>query len=298
MNLKGGKILQLKFEDVNRRTVALRRSVIVHKSKLSNQSFIVSGSQREILYNSLLPGANRISLKTDFPGIEALWVRCYYRDFPLASLPFRVIDDVKFSMNADSVFYIYKSDFDSILIQRPGIYYFQADTNLSSGLALVCMDPDFPKVTRPEQLIEATRYLTSRKEYTQLMGAVNKKSELDAFWLDVGGSAERARNLIRAYYNRVQDANRAFTSYIEGWKTDRGMIYLILGQPISIYRDAETEQWTYSGLTGFPEMLFIFRKMNNPFSDNDYALIRQPVYENVWYLAVDHWRQGRIVNDN
>jgi GWxTD domain len=44
--------------------------------------------------------------------------------------------------------------------------------------------------------------------------------------------------------------------------------------------------------------LFIFRKMNNPFSNNDYALIRQPIYENVWYLAVDHWRQGRIVNDN
>jgi GWxTD domain-containing protein len=298
MNLIEGKILQLKFEDVNRRTVALRRSVIVDKSKLSNQSFIVSGSQREILYNDILPGANRISLQTDFPGAEALWVRCYFRDFPLASLPFRVIDDVKFSMYSDSVFYIYKSDFDSIQIRRPGIYYFQADTNLSSGLALVCMDPDFPKVTKPEQLIEATRYLTTKKEYAQLMGVPNKKSELDAFWLDVGGSAERARGLIRAYYNRVQDANRAFTSYIEGWKTDRGMIYLILGQPISVYRDAETEQWTYSGLTGFPEMLFIFRKMNNPFSDNDYALIRQPVYENVWYLAVDHWRQGRIVNDN
>ena len=130
------------------------------------------------------------------------------------------------------------------------------------------------------------------------MNAENKKAELDAFWLEVGGSPERARGLIRAFYNRVQDANRAFTSYMEGWKTDRGMIYLVMGQPISIYRDAETEQWTYSGLVGFPDILFIFRKMNNPFSNNDYALIRQPVYENVWYLAVDHWRQGRIVNDN
>lgn len=297
-DLRDRNILKLKFVDINRNAETIRSTVIVNKGKLSNQSFIVSMHQGEILYNNFLPGANRISLETEFPGVQALWVRCYFRDFPLASLPFRVIDDVKFSMHSDSVFYVYKSSLDSIQILRPGIYYFQMDTTLSSGLAIICLDPDFPKVTKPEQLIEATRYLTTRKEYAQLMGAENKKMELDAFWLDVGGSQERARGLIRAYYNRVQDANRAFTSYMEGWKTDRGMIYLILGQPISIYRDAETEQWTYSGLPGFPEMLFIFRKMNNPFSNNDYALIRQPVYENVWYLAVDHWRQGRIVNDN
>lgn len=297
-NLRDGNILRLKFVDINRNVETIRSTVIVNKSKLSNQSFIVSKHQDEILYNNFLPGANKISLKTEFPGVQALWVRCYFRDFPIASLPFRVIDDAKFSMYSDSVFYVYKSDFDSIQIDRPGIYYFQADTMLNSGMAIICLESDFPKVTKPDQLIEATRYLTTKKEYAQLMGAENKKMELDAFWLDVGGSPDRARGLIRAYYNRVQDANRAFTSYMEGWKTDRGMIYLILGQPISIYRDAETEQWSYSGLTGFPEMLFIFRKMNNPFSNNDYALIRQPVYENVWYLAVDLWRQGRIVNDN
>lgn len=297
-DLRDGNILRLKFVDINRNAETIRSAVIVNKSKLSNQSFIVSKQQGEILYNNFLPGANKISLKTEFPGVQALWVRCYFRDFPIASLPFRVIDDAKFSMYSDSVFYVYKSDFDSIQIDRPGIYYFQADTLLNSGMTIICLESDFPKVTKPDQLIEATRYLTTRKEYAQLMGAANKKMELDAFWLDVGGSPDRARGLIRAYYNRVQDANRAFTSYMEGWKTDRGMIYLILGQPVSIYRDTETEQWTYTGLTGFPEMLFIFRKMNNPFSTNDYALIRQPVYENVWYLAVDHWRQGRIVNDN
>lgn len=297
-DFRDGSILRLKFIDVNRNAETIRSTTIVNKSKLSNQSFIASKHHGEILYKSVLPGASSISLKTEFPGVQALWVRCYFRDFPIASLPFRVIDDAKFSMYSDSVFYVYKSDFDSIQINRPGIYYFQTDTLLNSGMAIVCLQSDFPKVTKPDQLIEATRYLTTRKEYGQLMGAENKKMELDAFWLDVGGSPDRARGLIRAYYNRVQDANRAFTSYMEGWKTDRGMIYLILGQPISIYRDAETEQWTYSGLTGFPEMLFIFRKMNNPFSNNDYALIRQPVYENVWYLAVDLWRQGRIVNDN
>ena len=121
---------------------------------------------------------------------------------------------------------------------------------------------------------------------------------MDKFWLDVGGNYERGRGLIKAYYSRVQEANRLYTSYLEGWKTDRGMMHMIFGKPQSIYRDGETEQWTYNNMPGFPEMLFVFRKMNNPFTVNDYALIRQQSYENVWYIAVDQWRQGRIVNDN
>ncbi|MBK9638443.1 MAG: GWxTD domain-containing protein [Bacteroidetes bacterium] len=297
-SFKDGSILRLKFKDLNRKAESIRNIVINSRSKLTNQSFIVKNNKGELSYNNNLSGSSSIAIESNFPGLEALWVRCYFRDFPLAAMPFRVIDDEKFSMYSDSVFLVHKNDFGNINLPRHGIYYFQMDTNLLSGLTINCMDVDFPKVTKPEQLIEATRYLTTRKEYEHLMHAENKKAELDAFWLEVGGSPERARGLIRAFYNRVQDANRAFTSYMEGWKTDRGMIYLVMGQPISIYRDAETEQWTYSGLVGFPDILFIFRKMNNPFSNNDYALIRQPVYENVWYLAVDQWRQGRIVNDN
>lgn len=296
--MKEGSILHLKFIDVNRNAESARSVRINSKSKLSNQSFLMYDEQGRICYDYALSGPSTISLVTDFPGVEALWVRCFFKEYPLASLPFRVIDDEKFRMQSDSTFYLYKSNFSSFSIKRPGIFYFQTDTQLLSGLAITCFDDDFPKVTRTEQLIEATRYLTTRKEYGHLMTTENKKAELDALWLAIGGSPDRARGLIRAYYNRVQDANRVFTSYMEGWKTDRGMIFIILGEPLSIYRDDETEQWTYTGLPGFPDLLFIFRKMNNPFTNNDYALIRQPVYENVWYLAVDQWRQGRVVNDN
>lgn len=162
----------------------------------------------------------------------------------------------------------------------------------------MCFDNEFPKVTRAQQLLEATRYITTRKEYERLKAMPDRKKAIDQFWLETGGNYDRARTLIRAYYNRVQDANRLYTSYLEGWKSDRGMIHIIFGQPQSIYRDEETEQWTYNAVVGFPELLFVFRKMNNPFTTNDYSLIRQPVYENVWFQAVDQWRQGRVVNDN
>ncbi|MBK9317874.1 MAG: GWxTD domain-containing protein [Bacteroidetes bacterium] len=224
---------------------------------------------------------------------------------PAENAPFSGAVDVKFIAESRlilklvySVFKLYRSDLNELVLRKNGIYFFQSDTSGIEGFTVSRFDADFPKVTRAEQLIESTRYITTRKEYLQLMNEADKKAALDRFWLEIGGQPERARNLIRSYYNRVQEANRLFSSYLEGWKTDRGMIHMIFGKPQSVYRNAETEQWTYSNIPGFPDMLFLFRKMNNPFTENDYALIRQPLYENVWYIAVDQWRQGRIVNEN
>jgi len=296
--VKRGAIVRLIFRDIHRGSESIRSVVVKPASKFSSQNILLKNELGNIYYSNSVPSSSVISIDNYFPGMKNLWVRCYFRDFPLATLPFRIIEDEKFRMESDSLFLLYESDWDSIYLNRQGIYYLQPDTNLLSGFTIFSFDSDFPRVTKAEHLIEATRYLTTRKEYLHLMKAQDKKAELDNFWLDVGGSPDRARMLIREYYNRVQDANNSFTSYMEGWKTDRGMIYLIFGQPISIYRDDETEQWTYSGLNGFPDVLFIFRKMNNPFTEKDYALIRQPVYENIWYLAVDQWRMGRIVNEN
>ncbi|MBL7924760.1 MAG: GWxTD domain-containing protein [Bacteroidia bacterium] len=294
---KGSAVLKLVFSDLNRKTDASRYLVLKAHDVLSPQNFLLRDSLGSYLYESRLSGPSTFSIGSQWPGTEFLWVRCYFRKFPLAVLPFRVVEDEVFEMRSDSVFRLEREQWSAVRLTQPGIYFFQPDTLLNGGLTVTCFEKDFPKVTRAEQLIEATRYLTTRKEYHQLMQADDKKAALDGFWLDIGGSPERARFLIRTYYNRVQEANRLFTSYLEGWKTDRGMIHMILGRPHSIYRDGETEQWTYSNLAGFPDMLFLFRKMNNPFTENDYALIRQAVYENVWYIAVDHWRQGRVVND-
>jgi hypothetical protein len=53
------------------------------------------------------------------------------------------------------------------------------------------------------------------------------------------------------YYRRIEFANTNFTSYIEGWRTDRGMVYITLGPPNDIERhpfESESkpyEIWSY-----------------------------------------------------
>lgn len=37
--------------------------------------------------------------------------------------------------------------------------------------------------------------------------------------------------------------------------------------------------------------------VNNPFTNQDYNLNRSPVYETPWYMAVDEWRNGRVMNE-
>ncbi|HCA83184.1 MAG TPA: GWxTD domain-containing protein, partial [Flavobacteriales bacterium] len=79
-----------------------------------------------------------------------------------------------------------------------------------------------------------------------------------------------------------------------GWKTDRGMIYLIFGEPAFIDRTTDSETWIYGDRFSTASLRFNFLKIQNPFSDNDFLLQRMPVYKPEWYKAVDVWRSGRV----
>ena len=82
-------------------------------------------------------------------------------------------------------------------------------------------------------------------EYRQILSSQKIKLEIDNFWLKTSGSTERARELIKIYYNRVKYANEYFTSDREGWKTDRGMIYVLFGPPAKLYKSDNEEKWVY-----------------------------------------------------
>lgn len=45
-----------------------------------------------------------------------------------------------------------------------------------------------------------------------------------------------ARTSMEEYYNRVAYANKQFTHFFEGWKSDRGMIYILFGPPDNVER--------------------------------------------------------------
>ena len=143
-------------------------------------------------------------------------------------------------------------------------------------------------------MLEPLKYLTTRQEFKNLQDRGANKETIDDFWFRVAGNRERGKAIIREFYNRIEEANRFFTSYLEGWKTDRGMIYLIYGPPNVIYKTLDSENWIYGEQNNVLSVNFTFYKVDNPFTENDYYLSRSPVYRSSWYRAVDSWRQGKV----
>ncbi|NJK87334.1 MAG: GWxTD domain-containing protein [Bacteroidales bacterium] len=105
------------------------------------------------------------------------------------------------------------------------------------------MGTSFPHIRTPQELIEPLAYLSNSVEYNEMKNATNKKIVVDNFWLGKTDDMDRARELIRIYYNRVFLANYYFTTFKPGWKTDRGMIYIIYGPPQATYRSITNEKW-------------------------------------------------------
>jgi len=152
----------------------------------------------------------------------------------------------------------------------------------------------YPKITKVEQMIDPIRYISTSSEYKKVNQAVNSKVAIDNFWLNLGKNQDRAKKLIKEYYSRVEKANQFFTSYKEGWKTDRGIIFIVYGSPTTIYKDLGKETWIYGEENNILSIKFEFFKIKNPRSDNDYRMVRNKDYKNNWYRAVDQWRQAKI----
>jgi GWxTD domain-containing protein len=138
------------------------------------------------------------------------------------------------------------------------------------------------------------RYITTRGEWEALYDAENKKLALDDFWLAMLKSPSLAKNVIKRYFDQVEMANKLFTTYKEGWKTDMGMLYIILGNPDLVNRTEKSEEWIYEKNEDFPKMKFTFDKVPNIFADNQFVLRREKDFRDVWFKAIDMWRKGRF----
>src|SRR5690606_12532002 len=110
--------------------------------------------------------------------------------------------------------------------------------------------------------------------------------------LSITQDTERARILMRNYFRRVELANRYFSSYKEGWKTDRGMVFIIFGLPDEVYLFDDREVWEYKN-NRLSES-FVFVRSGSIFDPGNKVLIRQRKKESSWYEGVDLWRNARF----
>ena len=176
--------------------------------------------------------------------------------------------------------------------EKEGLYIIYGDSS-QSGLTVRMQNALYPKLTTLEELTESMVYLATKEEYDTIQMATNKKAQFDEFWLSNISSSDKARKTLSAYYNRVKEANILFTNYKEGWKTDKGMIYIIFGPPTKVTKDGQKEVWTYNKTFELPGMTFKFFMVNTALSKEHYVLERSPEHKYGWFRAVELWRKGR-----
>lgn len=265
----------------------------------TRQSFLLQKKDGTVLYDNHIIAGDTVVIKS-FINTETNFVTDYFkRDFQLAPPPYSTAERKIFNYKPDSFFVAEKkTGIMRLVIPEKGFYHLVTDKETKNGLTLFSVDPAFPGIKDETEMIKCIRYITTAEEYKDLLQSENKKAAIDAFWKEKGGSNERAKELLKKYYGRVQHSNKLFTSFQPGWQSDRGMIYIVFGAPTKMYKYANNELWIYGNETMTGALRFNFLKVINPFSENDFVLERSELFRNPWTQAVTAWKEGRIFMDN
>jgi GWxTD domain-containing protein len=176
-----------------------------------------------------------------------------------------------------------------------GYYFIQDDTSSNTGLLIKTTSKSFPTVSTWEEMIQMVTYISTRQEHENLLKAENKKLALDEYWIRLTRSEEKAKVLIREYFRQVEFANLLFTDFKEGWATDRGMVYIIMGPPQEVFFQADRETWIYLSNNSNSRITFTFARIKNILTPNYYTLNRSRAYQPEWFKTITAWRNGMMV---
>ncbi len=278
------------------------QSVFIRKENIfSAQNFSTEVAGDGLFVNPYMSAPAGLLISSERKkNVAKLYVDYFKNNSQPAAPPYALSLEQTFNYRPDSSFVLLKSDTSifKLVVDKPGYFHCRIDTNMRDGITYFYFYRNYPSVSNYAKMIETARYMMTEDEYNAANAAADKKETVEKFWLRLGGSAERAKALIAAWYGRVENANTYFSTQVEGWKTDRGMIHIVFGPPKNIYKTSETETWVYGDERSAKTMTFSFRKIYNPFTENDFVLERSSSYRNQWFTAVDNWRQGRVFDAN
>jgi GWxTD domain-containing protein len=290
---KDNSLLELIFTDQNANRSVIHSVDILKESPDNAQFFLTVDEHDGVIFEDWLSWKTKFRIITSDTAIKSFTTDYYKHDFPAAAPPFSMEHLQVYDLHPEETFTEKIENGTTRLLQygREGFFHFRPDDDFNSGLTVFRFNDDYPEITDDHLLLQTLRYLTTNAEYKKLNQTADSKAVWDQFWLEASGNADRAKLLAKSYYERVVIANRQFPSYKEGWKTDRGMIYIVFGRPKTVYRRTNIESWIYGEAGKRVSLRFDFVKVDNQFSANDYELIRKPEYKNPYFISVDFWRR-------
>ena len=284
--------LSIKIKDVFSERARKDYLEIDKTRSINRQSFLIKNSvTREPIFGSELFINQLYDIQSPLMQKYSLFVQEQSTINTIPNLPFSKQRTPSVRFESDTSYL--SVDFQ-IGLNTERLAFLSFDTTRVKGVAFYFYDSIANYLHTPQQMLEPLTYFLSPQAYTTLLQDSNPKFALDKFWLKVAGNTERAQEMIKVYYHRISVANKYFSSYKKGWRTDRGMIYAIYGEPSKIYKSQTLERWIYGSMDSDKSLSFDFDKIRNPFTDNDFRLVRDETYKQSWFQAIDSWLNGRI----
>ena len=234
-------------------------------------------------------------------------------DYTPASLPYKGIDYGEYEIINSSKRIL--TDAGTVTIElffenlRRGNYRFEVRTQAAGEEVFKARDfsfksPHYPSLKTPRELAAPLIYIMREDDHAELMAISDPKEQkyaVDRFWLSNIKNTKKALQVIELFYERVEEANKQFSNYKEGWKTDMGMMYVLFGPPLYIENTIEEKTWRYSNDFYNPETNFTFksyRYRNKFYPFDNYQLLRNQQYFSLEYRQTQKWLNGAILRDN
>jgi len=126
----------------------------------------------------------------------------------------------------------------------------QNSIGLNKSYTIRIVNPGLPvSIRNLEEAIDQLQYLATVKEKQIFKKAPKNQLEqlLREFWESRDPTPNTIKNeLMDEYYKRIRYANAQFSTFLPGWRSDMGMIFIIFGPPSDIER-LYTSSTRYSG---------------------------------------------------
>lgn len=297
----GSYNLILNFNDVNRNASQTHFLFADKRNKLSAQNFLLlDETTKEPCFGGFVKTGTIVNLQSarNKNLIDNINIYRMNGEVKLPPPPFSANQpELPDFANGLQVKKDLTEDQSILFYAETGLHLATLDSELKTGLAFSTTSEFYPSIRHTDQLPWPLRYITTKAEYDEIVKSNYSKTLIDNFWLECAGNKDRAKDLIRIYYSRVEEANFFFGNYTEGWRTDRGMMHIVFGNPTKIIKQEDSETWIYGEEGQIGVLSFGFRKVENPFSQNVYFLNRDPLFKSHWERMVTTWRNGKVFNE-
>lgn len=288
-------MLKVETRDMNRGSIGLKYLYVDKTDPNSAQNFkVVSTFSGYPKFMRFFLSGEKFNIQYRDREVDSIYVDYFRLASELPRPPITASSDYTMNYIPDTSFVFPMRDTVDYDLQFKGMYHVKVDQEQDVGLTLFNFGGSFPDVKTPRELMEPLFYLATMAEYKDLRTESNRKLAVDDYWLRLGNSIAKSRELIRIYYNRVIYSNLYFTSNKEGWKTDQGMVFILFGPPSRIQMTGSGESWYYYARRRSKVVEFRFQREQDAFSDQN--MIWQKTTDSQMYLneAIRSWRSGKV----